>query len=130
MDTHLLIKIIHMSSVAVALIVFIARASTLFIGTQNQQPNPKGRIVFVALQHLSFTVLTITGIILLVMKDFQVQPWFYAKIVLFLVLLSSLIKTYKKDDSILLPQRRAGLVISSVAFLAIISLVMIKPVFG
>lgn len=130
MDTHLLIKIIHMSSVAVALIVFIARASTLFIGTQNQQPNPKGRIVFVALQHLSFTVLTITGIILLVMKDFQVQSWFYAKIVLFLVLLSSLIKTYKKDDSILLPQRRAGLVISSVAFLAIISLVMIKPVFG
>ncbi len=130
MDTHLLIKIIHMSSVAVALIVFIARASTLFIGTQNQQPNPKGRIIFVALQHLSFTVLTITGIILLVMKDFQVQSWFYAKIVLFLVLLSSLIKTYKKDDSILLPQRRAGLVISSVAFLAIISLVMIKPVFG
>lgn len=130
MDTHLLIKIIHMSSVAVALIVFIARASTLFIGTQDQQPNPKGRIVFVALQHLSFTVLTITGIILLVMKDFQVQSWFYAKIVLFLVLLSSLIKTYKKDDSILLPQRRAGLVISSVAFLAIISLVMIKPVFG
>ncbi len=130
MDTHLLIKIIHMSSVAVALIVFIARASTLFIGTQNQQPNPNGRIVFVALQHLSFTVLTITGIILLVMKDFQVQSWFYAKIVLFLVLLSSLIKTYKKDDSILLPQRRAGLVISSVAFLAIISLVMIKPVFG
>lgn len=130
MDTHLLIKIIHMSSVAVALIVFIARASTLFIGTQDQQPNPKGRIVFVALQHLSFTVLTITGIILLVMKDFQVQPWFYAKIVLFLVLLSSLIKTYKKDDSILLPQRRAGLVISSFAFLAIISLVMIKPVFG
>ncbi|OTG96515.1 SirB2 family protein [Acinetobacter sp. ANC 3832] len=130
MDTHLLIKIIHMSSVAVALIVFIACASTLFIGTQNQQPNPKGRIIFVALQHLSFTVLTITGIILLVMKDFQVQSWFYAKIVLFLVLLSSLIKTYKKDDSILLPQRRAGLVISSVAFLAIISLVMIKPVFG
>ncbi|OTG63855.1 SirB2 family protein [Acinetobacter silvestris] len=130
MDTHLLIKIIHMSSVAVALVIFVARALTLFVGTQNNQPNPKGRIAFVAIQHLAFTVLTISGIILLIMNDFKVQPWFYAKIVLFLVLLSSLIKVYKKDDTILLTQRRAGLVISAVAFIAIISLVMIKPIFG
>ena len=42
MDTHLLIKIIHMTSVAVLILVFVLRASTLFIGTQNQQPNQKG----------------------------------------------------------------------------------------
>ena len=87
MDAHLLTKIIHMTAVAAALMVFVLRASTLFIGVQGEQPNPAGRKVLVALQHLSFTVVFITGAILLVMKDFQVQPWFYAKIILFLVLL-------------------------------------------
>ena len=130
MDTHLLIKMIHISSVAIAFVVFVVRALTLFIGTHNNQPNPKGRVALVAIQHLAFTVLTITGIILLSMNDFKVQPWFYAKIILFLVLLSSLIKVYKKDDTILLAQRRAGLVISAVVFIAIISLSMIKPIFG
>ena len=130
MDTHLLIKIIHMSSVAVLLVVFIARAFTLFVGTQNNQPNPKGRIAFIALQHLAFSLIVISGIILLVMNDFKVQPWFYAKIILFLVVLSSLIKVYKKDQHILLTQRRAGLMISAIALIAILALVMIKPVFG
>ena len=95
MDAHLLTKIIHMTAVAAALMVFVLRASTLFIGVQGEQPNPAGRKVLVALQHLSFTVVFITGAILLVMKDF-LQPWFYAKIILFLVLLSSLMKAFKK----------------------------------
>ncbi|WP_103568185.1 SirB2 family protein, partial [Escherichia coli] len=93
-------------------------------------PNPAGRKALVALQHLSFTVVFITGAILLVMKNFQVQPWFYAKIILFLVLLSSLMKAFKKDDTILLAQRGAGLVISAIAFVAIIILVIVKPVFA
>ncbi|MEX2957757.1 SirB2 family protein [Acinetobacter baumannii] len=129
MDAHLLTKIIHMTAVAAALMVFVLRASTLFIGVQGEQPNPAGRKVLVALQHLS-TVVFITGAILLVMKNFQVQPWFYAKIILFLVLLSSLMKAFKKDDTILLAQRRAGLVISAIAFVAIIILVIVKPVFA
>lgn len=130
MDIHLVVKIVHMSSAALAMLIFVLRASTLFIGTQNQQPNPKGRVGFVAMQHLSYTLLVLTGVALLVMNKFQVQPWFYAKIVLFLVLLSSQIKVYKKDDSILLAQRRAGLMIGIIAFVAIISLIIIKPVFG
>ncbi|AFU36451.1 hypothetical protein M3Q_355 [Acinetobacter baumannii TYTH-1] len=73
MDAHLLTKIIHMTAVAAALMVFVLRASTLFIGVQGEQPNPAGRKVLVALQHLSFTVVFITGAILLVMKNFQVQ---------------------------------------------------------
>ena len=40
------------------------------------------------------------------------------------------VKAYKKEDSILLAQRRAGLVISAVALLAILGLVMVKPVFN
>ncbi|EXE56471.1 hypothetical protein J580_3779, partial [Acinetobacter sp. 1542444] len=55
MDAHLLTKIIHMTAVAAALMVFVLRASTLFIGVQGEQPNPAGRKVLVALQHLSFT---------------------------------------------------------------------------
>jgi hypothetical protein len=64
------------------------------------------------------------------MKNFDVQPWFYAKVVLFLALLSSLSKAYKKDDSVLLVQRRAGLFIAAIALIFIITLVIIKPVFG
>lgn len=43
MDAHLLTKIIHMTAVAAALMVFVLRASTLFIGVQGEQPNPAGR---------------------------------------------------------------------------------------
>jgi len=39
-------------------------------------------------------------------------------------------KAYKKDDRILLVQRRAGLAIAMVALVAIIGLVMVKPNFG
>lgn len=130
MDTHLIVKIIHMSSAALAMLVFVLRAFTLFVGTQNQQPNPKGRVAFVAVQHLSYTLLVITGVALLVMNQFQVQTWFYAKILLFFVLLSSQIKAYKKDETILLAQRRAGLVLGAIAFVSILALILIKPVFG
>lgn len=135
MDSFLLLKNIHIVSVAVALIISVVRAYTLFVGTdfyqsQHLQPNPKGRVIFVALQHLSFTILLITGIILWSMNDFSAEPWFYAKMILFLVFISASIKTYKKDDSILLAQRRVGLAVSTVAFIAIIFLVVSKPVFS
>lgn len=130
MDAHLFVKIIHMTSVATAILVFLIRGLTLFIGTEANQPNQKGRVAYVAVQHLSYTLIVLTGVILLFMNKFQVQPWFYAKIVLFLVLISSLMKTWRKDSTILLAQRRAGLFISAVALIAIISLVVIKPVFN
>lgn len=130
MDTHLLIKIIHMSSVSLLILVFVLRAFTLFIGTQNQQPNPKGRVAFVAIQHLSLTLIVLTGIALLFMNEFKVQPWFYAKVILFVVFLSSQIKAYKKDETIALAQRRAGLIIGAVSLISTLLLVMIKPVFS
>lgn len=130
METQLLIKIVHMSAVSLACVVILARAMTLFKGVQGNQPNPAGRTAFVALQHLSMLVIVLTGIVLLVMKNFDVQTWFYAKVVLFLVILSSLSKAYKKEDSILLTQRRAGLFLAVVAMISILGLVMIKPNFG
>ncbi|AZN67628.1 SirB2 family protein [Acinetobacter haemolyticus] len=130
MDAHLLTKIIHMSAVSLLIIAFVARAATLFVGVKNEQPNPTARKSLVAMQHLSLTVILITGVILLVMKNFDVQPWFYAKVILFIVLCSSLIKAFRKDDSILLVQRRAGIIIGAVALIGTLGLVMIKPVFA
>lgn len=130
MDTQLLVKIIHMSAAGLAIVAILARAITLFVDTQGNQPNPKARVFLVALQHLVISVIALTGIIALFLKNFDVQPWFYAKIILFLVLISSLGKAYKKDDSILLVQRRAGLFIAVVSLIVIMVLVMIKPNFG
>lgn len=130
MDMQLTVKIVHMISVTLLIGVVIARAFTLFVGVQGNQPNPVARKLFVALQHLSMTLIILTGLTSLVIKNFEVQSWFYAKVVLFLVLFSSLMKAYKKDDRILLVQRRAGLAIAMVALMAIIGLVMVKPNFG
>jgi uncharacterized membrane protein SirB2 len=130
MDTQLIIKIIHMSAASLAMIAIFARALTLFIGTEGNMPNPKARILWVALQHLALTLLALTGIVALYLKDFAVQPWFYAKVTLFLVMVSALIKAYKKDPEVLLVQRRAGIVIAIVSLIAIIALVVLKPNFG
>lgn len=130
MDMQLTVKIVHMISVTLLIGVVVARAFTLLVGVQGNQPNPVARKLFVALQHLSMTLIVLTGLTSLVIKNFEVQSWFYAKVVLFLVLFSSLMKAYKKDDRILLVQRRAGLAIAMVALMAIIGLVMVKPNFG
>lgn len=130
MDTHLLIKIVHMSSASLLILAIIIGLSALFVNAQGDQPNPKVRKIFMGLQHLSLLLIILTGIALLVMNHFQVQSWFYAKVVLFLVVISSLFKAFKKDNSISLSQRRAGLVVSVVALTALIGLIIIKPVFG
>ncbi len=125
-----LLASIHLVGIALLFVVILLRGMTLFKGVENNQPNQSSRKLFVALQHLSLTIVVFTGVALLVMKDFQVETWFYAKVVLFLVMVSSLIKAYKKDESILLVQRKAGWGIALVAFVAIYGLVLVKPVFG
>ncbi|QIO10165.1 SirB2 family protein [Acinetobacter lanii] len=130
MDAHLAVKIVHMSSATLLIIAIVIGLLTLYVGTQDNQPNPKLRKVFMALQHLSLLLIILTGVSLLVMNEFQVKPWFYAKMVLFLVVISSLIKAFKKDASIALAQRRAGMFIGVVALIALFSLVIIKPVFS
>ena len=90
MDMQLTVKIIHMSIVTLLIGVVIARAFTLFVGVQGNQPNPVARKLLVALQHLSMTLIVLTGVTSLVIKNFEVQSWFYAKIVLFLVYLIAL----------------------------------------
>lgn len=75
MEAHLLTKIIHMTAVAAALMVLYYALLHYLLVYKVNNPNPAGRKALVALQHLSFTVVFITGAILLVMKNFQVQPW-------------------------------------------------------
>ena len=125
-----LLASIHLVGIALLFVVILLRGVTLFKGVENNQPNQSSRKLFVALQHSSLTIIVFTGIALLVMNDFQVETWFYAKVVVFLVMVSSLIKAYKKDETILLVQRKAGWVIALVAFIAIYGLVLVKPVFG
>lgn len=130
MDIQLLIKILHMSVAALLIVAVGLRATTLFIGTADGQPSKKARGVLVGLQHLALSLLALTGIIALYFKDFKVETWFYAKVVLFLVLISALMKTYRKDTSVDLTQRRAGLFLAVIALIGIIGLVIIKPNFG
>ena len=129
MDIQLLIKIVHMTLASLLIVVVLARTLTLFVGVQGEQPNPVARKLLVALQHFAVTFIAITGLIALYLKDFVVQPWFYAKVVLFLVMLSALMKAFKKDPQVLLVQRRAGMILAILALASLIGLVVIKPVF-
>ncbi|WP_298145148.1 SirB2 family protein [uncultured Acinetobacter sp.] len=129
MDTQLIIKIVHMSLASLLILVVFARAATLLVGVQGEQPNPVARKLLVGLQHFSVTFVVITGLVALYLKDFAVEPWFYAKVVLFFVMLSSLSKAFKQDNQLLLTQRRAGMMIAVLALLSLIGLVIIKPVF-
>jgi hypothetical protein len=130
MDLQLVNKILHMSAASLLMLAVLLRATTLFVGTQGNLPNPKARTFFVAMQHLSLALMILTGLIGLYLKNFVVEPWFYAKVILFLVLFSSLSKAYRKQDTITLLQRRAGLVLAVIALVAIMILVIIKPQFG
>jgi uncharacterized membrane protein SirB2 len=130
MDSHLLIKIIHMSFASLAMLVFVVSALLLFkTNLPPAQQQGKSRVVLVALQHLSYSVLIIAGIVLLIQNQFAVQTWFYAKVILFLVAVSASNKAFGKRD-ISMSQRKAGVMVALVAYLSVIGLIMWKPNFS
>ena len=132
-------KIVHMTFASLAIIVFVIRTILLFwqptaivtASSSATRPAPKsaGRIVLVAMQHLSFTLLVITGIVLLYQNKFVVQPWFYGKIILFLVVLSAVTKAFGKRD-IGSGQRKAGAMVAGIAFVGLMTLICWKPNFS
>ena len=132
-------KIVHMTFASLAIIVFVIRTILLFwqptaivtASSSAARPAPKsaGRIVLVAMQHLSFTLLVITGLVLLYQNNFVVQPWFYGKIILFLVILSAVTKAFGKRD-IGSGQRKAGAMVAGIAFIGLMTLVCWKPNFS
>ncbi len=132
-------KIVHMTFASLAIIIFVIRTVLLFwqptaivtASSSAARPAPKsaGRIVLVAMQHLAFTLLVITGLVLLYQNNFVVQPWFYGKIILFLVILSAVTKAFGKRD-IGSGQRKAGAMVAGIAFIGLMTLVCWKPNFS
>lgn len=119
------IHYLHIFGLILLFIVVLVRTTTLFKGIEDGQPCQKNRRLFVAFQHSALTIIAGSGIYLLYHQNFTVQPWFYAKIMLFAVMLSSLIKAFKKPNpAILLVQRKAGLVIALFCYCAIWGLVL------
>lgn len=116
---------LHFIGFILLFFVVLIRAKTLFTHLQaDGQPDQNHRRLYVACQHSCLTLVGFSGIYLLYDKNFQVQPWFYAKVMLFAVLLSSLIKAFKKPNpQILMIQRKAGLVIALFCYIAILVLV-------
>lgn len=119
---------LHFVAVVLLFIALLSRGLSLF--TQDSQAFERFRTLFVALQHGALTLVVLTGVVLLWLAHFQISTWFYAKIILFFVMLSSLMKAYKKDPQILLVQRRAGWIIAMAAFFAIYALVILRPTFN
>lgn len=130
MDSHLIIKILHASFASLAFIVLLVRGYPILIQKNWQfKRNPSHKIL-VGIQHLSYSILVLSGLWLLWSNQFNIQPWFYAKIILFFVILSASAKAFKSGQEILLVQRQAGVAISIVAFCALLGLVILKPQFA
>lgn len=119
---------IHIIAFIALFLIAAVRSRTLFKNiSADGQPCQNNRSVFVALQHLSLTVIGITGILMLYHHDFVVQSWFYAKITLFAVMLSSLIKAFKKPNvNITLQQRKAGLILALFCYITILIFIFVK----
>lgn len=130
MDQHLVIKIMHMSIASLVFILLIVRAFPILILKKWTVERTVSNKIVVGLQHFSYSVLILSGLWLLWDNQFQVEMWFYAKVILFLVILSASMKSFSRNSERLLVQRQAGLVIAIVAFLALFALIGIKPQLG
>lgn len=124
------LSLIHLAALLLLLIALLLGGWSLFYTTVQHTEQLKYRKVFIALQHTAFSLLVLSGIGLLIAQHFQLETWFYAKIILFLVMFSALSKAYKKHPSILLIQRKAGWGLAMLALIAIYALVLLQPRFG
>lgn len=129
MENHELLRVIHAGAAALAVMIFIGRAILLWILGEPENMASAIRGILVGLQHLFVTVVVVTGLWLLIDNHFAVQAWFYAKIILFLVALSAMHKAFGKRE-LELSQRKAGVIIASVALTGIIGLIAFKPSLG
>ncbi|OUY06280.1 hypothetical protein CAP51_13530 [Acinetobacter populi] len=129
MDTDIF-KFVHIIVAYMAFTLLLLRTFPILIQSRWQEKRTTSNKIFVALQHLSYSILVLSGLWLLWKINFQVEAWFYAKIILFIVVLSASAKAFKRRPDILLIQRQAGLVIAITAYFAIFGLILLKPQFG
>ncbi|GAA5012335.1 SirB2 family protein [Acinetobacter puyangensis] len=123
-------KFVHIIMAYAAFTFLLLRAFPILIQSRWQEKSTTSNKIFVALQHLSYSILVLSGLWLLWKINFQFEAWFYAKIILFVVVLSASAKAFKRRPDMLLIQRQAGLTIAIVAYFAIFGLVLLKPLFG
>lgn len=124
------IKMIHILAASTAFMFFIFRAYPIVINHFWQPSSSIKNKVLVACQHSSYTVVVATGIWLLYNKHFIVQPWFYGKISLFVLILVASAIGFKRRMELSINTRKKALVLAFISFLAIVTLIAIKPQFG
>ncbi|KAA8731325.1 invasion protein expression up-regulator SirB [Acinetobacter qingfengensis] len=124
------LKHLHMLIAAMVFLFFLIRAFPILIQKIWKEQSTMSTKILVACQHTGYSLLVLSGLGLLWYKDFAVQPWFYAKILLFIVILSACSKAFKRRIDRLLIQRQAGLIVALIAYCALFALILIKPQFG
>lgn len=130
MEWNIYIKYLHICAAAIVFLFLTIRSYPILIQGQWQETSTSRNKIIVGCQHLGYSFLILTGLWLASAETFHAAPWFYAKIILFLVMLSASIKAFNRRKVIPISQRRAGLTIAFIAFFALLSLVLIKPQFG
>lgn len=125
-----MIVLIHLIFAILAFSILLLRAYPVLIEKNWQHTSNTTHKILVAIQHSSYSILVLSGLWLLWSNQFAVQPWFYAKIILFFVILSASAKAFKRKQEISLVQRQAGLVIAIIAFCALFGMMILKPQFG
>ncbi len=118
----MIVKIIHMISAVLVLLVFALRAAGLW----RAQPWPVGldktlRI----LTHVAYLGVVVCGLLLLMRLPGLYPHWVIAKLVLFAVALSASIKAFRATTP--RPQARAGALVALLAYALIVGLVVVKP---
>ncbi len=130
MDFSTLIKILHGIVAVTIFFLLLLRAYPVLIQRVWRQESSTSNKIIVGLQHLGYSLLVFSGLWLASLSSFDAQPWFYAKIILFFVILSASIKAFNRKKDIPLTQRQFGLSITIIAFCALFALVFFKPQFG
>lgn len=120
------VLILHAVSAYIGLMVLLLRSLPILLqGKWHEKSNVSYKIL-VGVQHLSYSILVLSGLWLLWQRHFQIETWFYAKIILFLVVLSASAKAFRRRGEVLLQQRQVGLVIAIFAYSLIFALIFLN----
>lgn len=120
------VVLVHSIAAYIIFALLILRAFPILLQGRFIENSSVSNKILVGLQHLGYSVLLLSGAWLLWQSQFQVETWFYAKIILFFAMLSASVKAFRRRGDIQLIQRRAGLVIALIAYCCIFALVYFK----
>lgn len=118
-------KHLHLLMVGLTLAIFIYQALNVFMGGTGRLSKP-----FMIASHIIYTLLIIAGGVMAfqLSQVIGVPMWVVAKIVLLVVAVSATIKATRPTATRV--QAKAGMVIASIAYIAILALAVVKPAIG